>query len=197
MQVWHPVCISTVMVSQSQVISIQPRKFHRSWVLAVVATLAAFPANLAAQAQAKDACSLLRMDEVQSLGSSAKISDGVSTTDQLGSVVCTYRWTAGTNAASARNQFQVINGDPNRMFPAVAPAQIKEGLLRPANQGQANASVVPGIGDACIFKSDSPTTADVTAYVKGRVLTVSVKGPDARSRKDQLVALLKIAASRL
>ena len=170
-----------------------------SKLLAFVAIVSSFPGavKLAAQAQAKDACSLLRPDEVRALAPSGSVDNPVSTTDSLGSVVCTYRWSTGKTTASGRHDFQIVNGDPSRMFPAMSEAQIKEALLRPAKQNQGDASLVSGIGDAALFKSDSPTKSDVTAFIKGRILTLSVDAPDARSRKDQLVALLKLASDRL
>lgn len=188
---WQPVCTNSGMLVQ---------KFHLPWAVATVAILSSFPgaATLAAQAQAKDACSLLRPDEVQSLATSTRISDGVSTNDAaLGSVICTYRWAADTNPRSARYEFQIVNGDPSRMFPAMTPAQVKEALLRPAKDGRGGASVLSGIGDVALFKTESLQKADVTALIKGRILTLSINSSDAQTRKDQLVALLKIAAGRL
>jgi len=172
---------------------------HVSKLLAIAALVTSFPgaARLAAQAQAKDACSLLRPDEVQSVAPSTAIGNAVSTNDNLGSVVCTYRWSTGKTATPAQYAFQIVNGDPSRMFPAMSEAQIKEALLRPAKQNQADASLVSGIGDAAVFKSESPTKSDVTAFLKGRIVTLSIEAPDARNRKDQLVALLKLASGRL
>jgi hypothetical protein len=63
--------------------------------------------------------------------------------------------------------------------------------------GGPNAAVVSGVGDAAVFLSDSPNRAATTAYVKGVLLQVNLEGPDARARKEQVIALLKEAAARL
>jgi hypothetical protein len=178
------------MSAFTQFVTIRKPKSHFQWVLVGAAMIASFPgaATLAAQMQAKDACSLLRSDEVQALASSTHVPDGVSTTDNLGAVVCTYRW-------GSQYVFQIANGDPARMFPAMTENQIKQALLKPVKDG--TAVDVAGVADAAAFKSDSPTKADLAAYIKGRVLTLTIDAPDARSRKDQLIAMLKIAAGRL
>jgi hypothetical protein len=48
-----------------------------------------------------------------------------------------------------------------------------------------------------VFKPDSPVYASATAFVKGRIVGVHLDGIDAREKKDQLIGLLKSAASRL
>jgi hypothetical protein len=48
-----------------------------------------------------------------------------------------------------------------------------------------------------VFRSDSPYYATATAFLKGRILEVHLDGSIAREQKDQAIALLKSAASRL
>ena len=54
-----------------------------------------------------------------------------------------------------------------------------------------------GAGEAAIYSSDSSTMGSATAYVKGMILSVVFQGSDTSSKKDQLIALLKSAASRM
>jgi hypothetical protein len=94
--------------------------------------------------------------------------------------------------------FIVINGDASRIWPGMSPALVKQGLLGAATRGhKLNASAISGIGDAAIVESSAPTQAKATAYVKGRILIVTLEGPDARAKKDQVLTLLKTAAARL
>lgn len=74
---------------------------------------------------------------------------------------------------------------------------IKRGLLTSVKAGDANAAVIPGVGEAAIFMSDDPSRAKTTAYVKGILLQVNLECSDARAMMDQVIALLKSAAVRL
>jgi len=74
---------------------------------------------------------------------------------------------------------------------------IKEGLLAEARPGQANAAVIPGVGEAAVFTSDGPIRAKASAYVKGSLLQVILEGKDAPAKKDRVIALFKSAAARL
>jgi len=57
-------------------------------------------------------------------------------------------------------------------------------------------AVVSEIGEAAVFKPDSFAYATATAFVKGRVVQVHVDGFYASEKKDQIIGLLKAAASR-
>jgi hypothetical protein len=48
-----------------------------------------------------------------------------------------------------------------------------------------------------VFKPDSSVYASATAFVKGRMLQVQLDGLGALDKKDQVIGLLKSAASRL
>ena len=48
-----------------------------------------------------------------------------------------------------------------------------------------------------MFRADSPYYTTATAFVKGRILEVQFDGLVALEQKDQAIALLKSAASRL
>ena len=82
------------------------------------------------------------------------------------------------------------------MFPGMTPDQIKQRLLASVKAGTHDA-VIPEIGDAAVFKPDSFVYAVATAFVKGRILQVQLDGSDAHDKKDQVIGLLKSAASRL
>ena len=57
--------------------------------------------------------------------------------------------------------------------------------------------MISDVGEAAVFKSDSPLYANATASLNGRILEVHLDGFVAREKKDQVIALLKSAASRL
>ena len=145
--------------------------------------------------QAKNACALISLQEVQGLGAGARIGDGKpGPPDPLGSLTCRYEWGSGNTQFS----LQIINGDASRMWPGMNADLIKQGLLGTARPGnKSNAAVISGIGEAAVFDSTAPTQAKTSAYLKGRMLIVTFEGPDARAKKDQVIALLKAAAARL
>jgi hypothetical protein len=82
------------------------------------------------------------------------------------------------------------------MFPGMSPDQIKQRLVESVRVGLSG-EVISDVGEAAVFKSDSPFYASATASLKGRILEVNVDGFVARERKDQVIALLKSAVSRL
>ena len=89
----------------------------------------------------------------------------------------------------------VTVGDASRMFSGTPPEVVKPALQTLVAAGTADA-VIPDVGDAAIFKADSPVYVCASAYLKGRILQVRLDGADAREKKDQVIALLKTAASR-
>jgi hypothetical protein len=82
------------------------------------------------------------------------------------------------------------------MYANMAPDAIKQNLVTPGSAGTVS-EVIPDVGEAAAFKSDSHLLAAATAYMKGRVLQLNLDGYDARAKKDQLIALLKAGTSRL
>jgi hypothetical protein len=144
-------------------------------------------------AQALNPCALLTVSEIQPLAAKASVGDGVSSSLQaFGSVSCRYTWGVGVN----RLKLDVIVNEASRMFPGMSPDQIKQRLLESVRVGPAD-EVISDVGEAAVFKSDSPFYASATASLKGRILEVNVDGFVARERKDQVIALLKSAVSRL
>jgi hypothetical protein len=83
-----------------------------------------------------------------------------------------------------------------RVYPGVSPERIKQQLLESVRPETADA-VIPDVGEAAVFRPDSPAYAGATAFIKGRILQVHLDGVYARDRKDQVIELLKLAAGRL
>ena len=168
-------------------------------VLAIAALRVAPAAAGSPAALPKDPCALLKTSEIQALAPGAQIGDGVSNTDlvDLGSVACKYEWGTGGNVASGRFYLSISFSDGSRIYPGKSSELIKEGLLASVKAGDANAAVIPGVGEAAIFMSDDPIRATTSAYVKGILLQVNLECSEARAKKDQVIALLKSAAARL
>jgi hypothetical protein len=144
-------------------------------------------------AQALNPCMLLTVEEIQPLAPNASIDNGVSSSLQdFGSATCRYRWGIGVD----RFTLDVVVNDASRIFPGMSPDQIKQRLLESVKAGTADA-VVSNVGEAAVFKADSPLYASATASLKGRILEVHLDGFVAREKKDQVIGLLKSAVSRL
>ena len=138
-------------------------------------------------------CALLTTDEIQPLAGNESITDGVSSSLQsFGDVDCRYTWGVGTR----RFQLDVVVYDSVGRFPGMSPDQIKPQLLESVKPGTVE-EVISDIGEAAVFKSDSPYYSTAIALLKGRILEVHLDGLIARDEKDQAIALLKAAASRL
>lgn len=161
--------------------------------LSMIAAGVSGPAGSSVSAQAPNPCSLLSTEEIQPLApAEVSIPAGVSSSLQaMGSATCRYMWGAGTE----RTRLEVIVSDASRMFPGTSPDQIKS-RLQSVRAGTPDA-VVSELGEAAVFKSDSPYYANATAFLKGRILEVHLDGRTARESKDQVIGLLKSAASKL
>jgi hypothetical protein len=149
--------------------------------------------NGTVSAQTLNPCALLTNDDVQPLAAKANVADGVaSSLPAFGSVICRYTWGVGAD----RFKLDLIVNEASRMFPGMSPEQIKQRLQAAVRVGTADA-VISDVGEAAVFKSDSPLYASATSFLKGRILEVHLDGFVARERKDQVIGLLKSAASRL
>ena len=173
------------------------RRFASAFVLGL-ATIGTGVFSLAdgggtVSAQAPNPCALLKIDEIQPLAPKANIADGVpSSLPASGTAACRYTWGVGAN----RFKLDVIVNDASKVFPGGSADQIKQRLLQSVRAETADA-VISDVGEAAVFKSDSPLYANATASLKGRILEVHLDGFVAREKKDQVIALLKSAASRL
>ncbi len=144
-------------------------------------------------AQAVNPCALLTVDEIQPLAANASVGDGVQSSLQtLGTSTCRYTWGAGVG----RFKLDVIVNEAPRLFPGMSADQIKQRLQESLKEGTTDA-VIPDVGEAAVFRAESPLLATATASTKGRILGVQLDGIDAREKKDDVVALLKTAVSRL
>ena len=172
----------------------RPSRFATAVVLALTAVVTGVSSagRGRVEAQALNPCALLTNDEIQPLAGNATIADGLPNSLAMGSVRCRYAWGEGTG----RFTLDVSVNEPGRMYPGVTPERIKQQLLESVREGTADA-VIPEVGDAAVFRPDSPVYAGATAFIKGRILQVHLDGISARDRKDQVIELLKSAAARL
>ena len=144
-------------------------------------------------AQESNPCALLSDDDLKSLAEKTSVAAGVSNSPpSLGYTACRYAWGDGVD----RVKLVVVVSEASRMFPGMTPDQIKQRLLASVRVGT-NDAVIPDVGDAAMFKPDSPVYAIATAFVKGRILQLQLDGIGALEKKDQVIGLLKSAASRL
>jgi len=154
--------------------------------------LAMVTAGSTVRAQAPNPCALLTNDDVQSFAN-ASVGDGVpSSVPSANYAGCRYAWGGGTG----RFKLGVSVHDASRMFPGMTPDQIKQ-LLQKSVKPETADAVIPDIGEAAVFTSDSAYYATATAMLKGRILQVNLDGEVAREKKDAAIALLKSAVSRL
>ena len=178
----------------------RPARRHNRRATAFVLALAAVAAGASGverghgvvAAQASNPCALLTTDEIQPLAGNATIADGLPNTQAAGWLRCRYAWGAG----ASRSTLDVSVNEAARMYPGVSPERIKQQLLESVRPETADA-VIPDIGEAAVFRPDSPAYAAATAVIRGRILQVHLDGVYARDKKDQVIELLKLAAARL
>lgn len=163
--------------------------------LALVATGASGPGlvgTVSAQ-QTLNPCALLTVDEIEPLASNKTVAAGVpGSLPERGYLACRYGWGEGVG----RFKLDVVVHEPSRMYPGMSPEQIKQRLVESVRAGTDDA-VIPEIGEAAVFKPASSVYATAAALVKGHILEVTLDGAFALEKKDQVVGLLKTAASRL
>ena len=160
--------------------------------LAAVATGVSSVGRHTVAAQASNPCALLTTDEIQPLAGNATIADGLPNSPAAKSPRCRYTWGTGTG----RFTLDVSVSEAARMYSDVSPERIKQQLLESVRPETADA-VIPEVGEAAVFRPDSPAYAGATAFIKGRILQVHLDGVYARDMKDQVIELLKLAAGRL
>jgi hypothetical protein len=159
----------------------------------IVVAGATGPGRGIVSAQESSACALLVDDELKPLAAATDVAAGVSNSaPSYGFASCRYAWGDGIG----RLKLVVTVIDTARMFPGMTPDQIRQRLLGSVRVGT-NDVVIPEVGDAGVFRPDSFVYAVATAIVKGRLLEVQLDGLGAVEKKDQVIGLLKSAASRL
>jgi hypothetical protein len=149
----------------------------------------------------KDPCALLKPAEIQSaLAAKATIGAGVSDTAMLPvGIGCTYTWGPRTSGWGETSLTLTVI-DASKAWVGVSAADLERGILMKARPGQANASVIPGVGDAAVFTYEARShNASAEAYYKSKNLHLTVTFHEGSSLqdKDKIVALLKKAAARL
>lgn len=160
-------------------------------------------------AQAPDPCALLMTSEIEDSfrgpalrfwqknpfvqsTTNLTVANGVPSPNAIGAAKCQYAWGAGTDHFT----LDVIVSDPSRAYVPITPDVVKQQLQTMVKTGTADEAIT-NVGDIAVFTSDSYYLATTTAFVKGRILRVQLDGYDARDKKDGVIRLLKLAASRL
>ena len=126
------------------------------------------------------------------LAGNATIADGLPNSPAAGSLRCRYAWGTGTG----RSTLDVTVNDAARMYAGASPERITQQLLQSVRP-ETDDAIIPEVGEAAVFRPDSPAYAGATAFIKGRILQVHLDGVYARDKKDQVIELLKLAAARL
>ena len=164
-----------------------PNRLVPAVVAAALATCATSPAF----ATDVKPCTLLKAGEVQAVVGPG-VGEGVAGfLEPTATHSCEYKWTVKNFNPS----LQVLVSDASKMYPGTDAATIKTGIL--AVPRGSTVTVVPGVGEAAQYRAESPTNGTGLAYLKGKILTVVYRAPDAAAKKDQVIGLLKSAASRL
>jgi hypothetical protein len=173
----------------------RPSGYHFALGLALAVAAASWPgrAGPTVAAQEPTPCALLTDDELKSVAPSTSVAAGLpNSLPSFGYANCRYAWGAGTG----RYTLVVVVTEASRIFPGMTPDQTKQRLLESVRAGTAD-TVVPDVGDAAVFKLESYVHAVGTAFAKGRILQVQLDGYGALGKRDQVIGLLKSAASRL
>ena len=159
-----------------------------------LAVFLAIPLSAGLDAQPKNACGLLKPADFQTLAAGKKVKDGVvQPTDPVGEMNCQYEWGSGASRYFAT----VTLGETARVWPGMSPAMIKMALSAQASPQNPGTVAVADVGDVSIYITDSPKETKTMTVFKGHLLTVTLLGPDSPKSKDALIALTKLAVSRL
>jgi hypothetical protein len=145
-----------------------------------------------------DPCTVLKQADIQAFAGGAKVGAGAAHTLPAGmGADCKYTWGSGVNAATGLWTIVVTVGESSKQYPGMGLETLQEAFAMQTRPDPANASLVSGAGEAAVYTSGSPREVNMTAYVKGLILQIHLEGPAARAKKDQAIALLKTAATRL
>lgn len=161
--------------------------------LAITAGGASLPGHGVVAAQGQNPCGLLTSDEVQALVPQEHVDEGVATAfPDINMFSCRYTWGTGTK----RSTLAVFVSSAARRFAGMNPESIKQVLVSSIAPDTVDAAI-PEVGEAAVFKAQSPVYVSASAYLKDRILQINLDGIDADLKKDQLISLLKSAASRM
>jgi hypothetical protein len=164
-----------------------------SWGLALAVTFSLGSGRGSVSAQELNPCGLLTNDDIHAVAAETNVAAGVANTvPSQGYAACRYDWGTGIY----RFKLDVVVTDPSRVYKGISPEQVKQQLLQLVREGTYDA-VITEVGDTAVFTPDSPVYGRAIALVKGRILEVRLDGLFAGEKKDQIVGLLKSAASRM
>jgi hypothetical protein len=141
-------------------------------------------------AVAQKACALVTRAEAQSVAS-AKLGDAnESRIAAMNMSSCSYLG-PGKDSTPA---VLVTVADAAKMYPGMDAGTLKKVVFGKTDK---NTTVIPSVGDAANCMQLSATKIATKALVKGKIITVDYEGDDATAKKDQVIQLMKTAASRL
>jgi len=150
-----------------------------------------------ASAQTGDGCSLLLPAEVQKLAG-VQVGPGKPEKDAaLGMRGCSYEWGTGGNVQSGKTYLTISATPSAKLWPGTDAKVVQQGLLAAAKSNKSDAAAIPGVGDAAVYESNAEIRVTTTALVKGYTVIVTFETMNARTKKDQVIGLLKAAAGRL
>jgi hypothetical protein len=167
-------------------------RFLVVFAIAASAVVVSPHSRAVAVAQSAQPCTLLTTEDIHPLAYQQTVAAGVAASyEPTGFNVCRYAWGAGLD----RYKLEVNIGDASRKYAGLGPDQVKQALQSTVVKDTAD-TIVSDVGDAAIFKAESPVYVQATALIKDRVLEISLDGLDAREKKGEMIALLKKAAAK-
>jgi len=145
-----------------------------------------------AQGQAANPCALLTAEDVQAIVPKEHVEAGVtSPTRSADTAYCRYTWGTGLN----RMALDISVYTASKMYAGMTPDAIKQAIVSSVVPDTVDSSI-PEVGDAAVFRAYSPVYVGASAYLKDRILQVSLDGLNARDKKADLISLLKKAAAK-
>jgi hypothetical protein len=149
----------------------------------------------------KDPCALLKPADIQAaLAPGATVAAGVPTTASLPlAESCSYTWGPRSRQWGDPSVMVMIM-DASRAWPGLSADQVVQGVILSANGHKGEGSTISGIGDAAVFTFEpAHYNCKTQAFFAKKQIHLSLEfhGAGAPSCKDNLVALLKRAASRV
>lgn len=166
---------------------------HRVSTLALL-TFCAITARVTGQAPI-NACDLIKASDLAPVAGKTKISISVPTKpNALGIVTCDHQWGPGNNAASGRYTLDILLADTARLWPGIGQGTLRM-MVGPAKPG--TSGDIAGVGDASLWQSMSATELKTITLIKEKSLVITLEGRDLEQKKDGLIELTKLAASRV
>jgi hypothetical protein len=141
-----------------------------------------------------DGCALLTLDEAKKLSASMTAGKpGGASSGQNQAVSCSWEWVDTTKTVA----FGTLNVEVQTLPASVTAAAIKPSLQAELRDAKENGSEVTGVGDYSIYTSVIAANAEAKGLVRGLLVVVGYSSADARTQKDNVIALFKLVAGRL